>query len=415
MYQSPVSFVSPLSPDDYSSEASHQQEVRALFRRCWQPVAVASTLKRSGDQVASEIGGIPVLVRNFDGKLVALHNVCAHRHCRLVAATHSHAEKLKCPFHGWEYGSDGRTRRIPAARNFPDFDRDTYRLQEFALDKCGDFIFVRCRPDGPTLREWLGIHFDQFAEWFSQPAWTLSMHRRLEFSANWKIPIEASLESYHIPEVHPATFGIDPGEELSRHAFADNSTSFFTSFNTPRLVDRVLKTVEAFIHRVLGVQFSGQYEHHHVLPNLLVSHTDSLTVVQTVSPVTAVTSVSQAWQFGLCSQRSNPVSRLTASCWRQFTARLAMQILREDIRMYPHVQAGVTAAHRPAILGRCEERLNTFQQFVHDQIRNEVPSDDGPESALPQCSSQKCSSQKCSSPPGSMAAGPAPIASTRTL
>ncbi|MEZ6062241.1 MAG: aromatic ring-hydroxylating dioxygenase subunit alpha [Planctomycetaceae bacterium] len=376
MYQSPVSFISPLSPADYSSDDAHRRETNALFRRFWQPVGVSSALSRSGDQVTAEFGEIPVVVRNFDGRLTALHNVCSHRHCRLVSQPHSRSEKLKCPFHGWEFGADGRTRKIPAARNFPAFDRDRYRLQEFELDNCGDLIFVRCGRSGPSLREWLGEHFEMFAEWFSAPVWALSMQRHLSFPANWKIPIEASLESYHIPEVHPATFGIDPGEDLSRHAFSANSSSFYTAFNTPRLVDRALRTVESAVHAVLGRTFSGKYEHHHVLPNLLVSHTDSLTVVQTVAPVTATTSESRVWQFGLCSRRSNPLSRMTAWTWRHFTARLALRILHEDIRMYPHIQAGVSGRHRPAILERCEERLHTFQQFVYDHAGS-VASVDG--------------------------------------
>lgn len=370
MYQSNTSFIAPLSPSDYHSVDAHAREVERVFGRHWQLAGLAASVEANGQFLTATIGATPVLVRNFDGQLVALENVCAHRHCTLVNGTGS-SDKLKCPFHGWEYGHDGRTRRIPAAKNFPDFDRERHRLATFSVATCGGLVFVRLTEDGPSLREFIGSDeiVQKLERWTHADNWNPTAPRQLSFDANWKIPVEASLESYHIPEVHPQTFVEDPGESKSEHAFFPGGSSFFTSFNTPRLRDRFLKAYERFLMSVLGVPFTAQYEHHHVFPNLLVSHTDSLTLVQTVDPVSPTTSGTRVWHFGRRSRRRNPVSLVTASLWGRFTSWLAFQVLKEDIRMYPQIQQGACSARDHAVLGRCEERLAAFQRFVAEAVQ----------------------------------------------
>lgn len=371
MYQSSVAFEAPLSPRMFFAADAHARENQFVFETTWQLIGLASSICKPGQYISTEVGSVPIVVRNFDGQLVALRNVCSHRHCTLVSARQGRSEKLKCPFHGWEFGADGRTRKIPAAKNFPDFDRERYTITSFPVERCGDLLFVRTSNDGASLREWLGELFTRIETWTSGPDWKPTVSRLLPMPANWKIPVEVSLESYHIPEVHPQSFGEDPGETKSEHAFAENSSSFFTSFNTPRLINKLLKVCESFIMKVLGTPFSAKYEHHHIYPNLLISHTPSLTLVQIVRPLTATTCVSDVWQYGRQSKRRNPISKMTAWLWGRFTGWLSYQILKEDMRIFSHVQRGEQAATDRSILGRCEERLYAFQKFLHDRIENQ--------------------------------------------
>lgn len=370
MYQSSVAFEAPLPPRMFFAPDAHALENQCVFETTWQLIGLASSISKPGQYLSTEVGSIPIVVRNFDGELVALRNVCAHRHCSLVSARQGKSEKLKCPFHGWEFGADGRTRKIPAAKNFPDFDRERYRITPFPIERCGDLLFVRTSKDGPSLPEWLGELFVKIEAWTTLPDWKPTVSRSLPMPANWKIPVEVSLESYHIPEVHPQSFGEDPGESKSEHAFAKYSSSFFTSFNTPRFIDKLLKVYESFIMKVLGTPFSAKYQHHHIYPNLLISHTPSLTLVQIVRPLSGTTCVSDVWQYSRQSARWNPVSKMTAWLWGRFTGWLSYQILKEDIRIFSRVQRGERAATDRSILGRCEERLYSFEKFLHDQIEN---------------------------------------------
>lgn len=369
MYQSPVAFEAPLPPRMFFADDAVALEQQRVFETTWQMVGLASSIGEPGQYLSTDIGRVPVVVRNFDGQLIALKNVCAHRHCSLVVSAHGKSEKLKCPYHGWEYGADGRTRRIPAARNFPDFDRERYKLPAFPLEQCGDLLFVRLVEKGPSLREWLGELYGRFEKWTSLPYGKHAVTRTMSLPVNWKIPIEGSLESYHIPEVHPQTFGEDPGESKSEHSLAKYTTSFFTAFNTPRLIDKLLKVYERFILTILGATFDPSYEHHHVFPNLLISHTSSLTLVQTVRPVTGDACITEVRQYSRQSLRNNPISRGTAFLWGRFLSALTLKILKEDISIFPHVQRGERAATERSILGRCEERLFAFEKFIDDQIR----------------------------------------------
>lgn len=369
MYQTTVSFQAPLTPQDYCTEAALARENQNVFETTWQLVGLASSIKKPGQYLSAEIGRIPVVVRNFEGEFAALLNVCVHRHCTLVSNPIGESEKLKCPYHGWEYGVDGRTRKIPAAKNFPDFDRERYRLKKFTLDRCGDLLFVRIDSEGPSLKDWMGDLFGRFEEWTSTPEWKLSVHRSVPAPSNWKVPVEVSLESYHIPEIHPNSFAEDPGESESLHSISPYTTSFYTSFIGPRLIDRFMHFYERFLLRIMGAPFLGKYEHHHVFPNLLVSHTDSLTLFQVVRPTGVTTASSDVWQYGRQSSRKNPFSKLTAVIWARVTAWLSYQVLKEDLRIFRFVQRGEQSATDSSLFGRCEERLYAFQQFLSHQIR----------------------------------------------
>ncbi|MEZ6127368.1 MAG: SRPBCC family protein [Planctomycetaceae bacterium] len=375
MYHSSTSLEPLMTPDDYCSADVYERERRAIFGQSWHPVGVASSIRNSGDHLTFDVMGVPVLVRNFDGQLVALRNVCAHRQCTLVSAATGRSERLKCPYHGWEFGADGRTRRIPAATNFPQFDRETYRLDRFPLEQCGDLIFIRLDEHGPSLSEWMGDYFERFTEWFSAPRFAISLSRRIDYPANWKIPVEASLESYHIPEVHPLTFGEDPAEDGSEHFFTDNGSSFHARLATPRFIDRALRIWERALLGFLGIESLGQYQHYHVYPNLLVSYTDSLSLVHYVMPTGPTTSVGCGWHFGRRPDRPGRITNVVAAAWGKFTGSLSFQVLNEDLVMYPKIQAGAAAASRPGLLGRCEERLHSFQKFVHQQMLRSQESD----------------------------------------
>lgn len=49
-----------------------------------------------------------VILRKEDGALSALSGVCPHRFASLVAAQRLDGDRLQCPYHGLEFGADGR-------------------------------------------------------------------------------------------------------------------------------------------------------------------------------------------------------------------------------------------------------------------------------------------------------------------
>ena len=345
------------------------RECEAVLRPVWHPVGTAGQLAAVGSFVAADLLGTPVVVRRFaadDESVVALRNVCAHRHCTIVDEPSGRAESLRCPYHGWEYGADGRTRRIPKAKNFPHLDRERHRLDRFAVARCGDVWFVRLDERGPSLDEWLGDWFAQIAERTQPPVWRPTMAETLPAEANWKIPIEGSLESYHLPDVHAATFGAegDPGEEGTEHAIGDRSTSFRTTHRQPSLVTRA----EDWAQRRLGVTDpDGRYAHHHLFPHLMLAETESITLLTAVMPTGPTTSELRCWQWGRQPSRPGVVGRATARTLGRAAAKASLAVLAEDVAIFPRVQRGIEGAGHPGLHGRCEERLAAFQRYVAER------------------------------------------------
>ena len=72
-----------LSPSAYFLEDDFILEKRQLLEPAWHLVGTTADLKRHGDFVTVDLLGRAIQVRNFDGQLVAVSNVCAHRHCLL--------------------------------------------------------------------------------------------------------------------------------------------------------------------------------------------------------------------------------------------------------------------------------------------------------------------------------------------
>ncbi len=79
----------------------------------------------SKDLVAGEVrrvryfGEELVLFRTRAGKAVALNAYCAHLGAHLGQGGRVLGERIRCPFHGWEFGASGRCESIPYCDSIP--------------------------------------------------------------------------------------------------------------------------------------------------------------------------------------------------------------------------------------------------------------------------------------------------------
>ena len=352
-----------LEPERYLSQQAHQKDVRILQRYAWHLIGTTNALSQAGDYVATTILGIPVFVRNCDGQLVGFRNVCAHRHCQLFDEGVGRSEAFKCRYHGWQYGGDGRTRRLPKANQFPGFDREAYRLETFEVGTCGQLVFIKLLAEAPTLAAWLDEFQTDLSSKTTGDSWFENLAMTREHQANWKIPIEGSLESYHLDEVHAGTFGKDPGEEATEHRFTSNGSVFQTSARGDSAAERL----EAWSIRWLTGNFHGVYTHLHVYPNLMASLTETITLVYQVQPVAPNRCQMNVYGFGRTPKvGSGPLKKLWARGMGRVSARIATKILDEDAEVFPRVQDGKNGAVGNGIFARSEERLFSFHQYLTD-------------------------------------------------
>lgn len=361
-----------LRPEHYTSEAQYRAELRHLFLPAWHPVAVRGDLARPGDFLTLDLLETPLLLRNFDGQLRAFLNVCPHRHSKLTEKPCGNTERLRCQYHGWEFQEDGRTGKIPDAKAFRPWDRENACLRRFQVDTCGDLVFVKLSDGGPSLREWVGPlwgHWQSYGGVYRHAAtW------EKDFPCNWKVVLENSLESYHIPEVHPKTFKDFPPEENAWHELTDR----FTSFKTVE-PDEFATRVQHWIVRRLGEPVTGEYWHRVLHPHATGSSLDSFRMMQCVFPTGPTSCRYRCIFFTLRGRRRNPLAWLLYRGLRSVATMVGKKVFAEDGSIYRGVQQGMAASPHRGVIGTREERVYQFQKYILDNTRGprELPVEAG--------------------------------------
>jgi len=347
-----------LTPDQYYSEKQYQLEMECLLLPGWHFIASAAELPRPGDFLTLEFLGHPLQLRNFDGEIVAFLNVCPHRHCLLTHEPKGSDPRFRCQYHGWEYTKDGQTGRIPDAQCFRPWDRENARLTRLRSARCGDLVFVSLAEDGPDLADYLGPLQATVAEWFSYP-YRQVWKWQADYTSNWKLPVENSLETYHIPCLHAKTFRNFPQEENVAHVL----TEHYTSFSTDEMDSWVKKAIRRTVKR-LGLRLTGRYTHHLVHPNLIFIGMDVFNMAQLVVPTSATTCRTVVWLFTPHGPRRGPLAWLFVKLTKWLAIAITKAILREDTPIFPDLQRGLEASKFPGVLGTREERVFLLQEHI---------------------------------------------------
>ena len=188
----------------YSDEQVLQRERSRIFARSWQYAGRASEVSEPGSYLATDAGGVPILVtRDQTGELRAFLNVCRHRGSVLLEGCGQRAT-VQCHYHAWTYELDGSLRTAPRSEREPGFDRSEWSLLPASVGVWGPFLFVNPDPGAVPLAEHLGELPEILARDIDLDG--LVFHSRVEFGAcaNWKAVTENFLECYHCPTAHPA-------------------------------------------------------------------------------------------------------------------------------------------------------------------------------------------------------------------
>lgn len=91
------------------------QPYNPRLKNFWYPVAFSADLK-DDTMVPLDCFEEPwVLFRGKDGKPGCVQNTCAHRACPLHLGSVNEG-RIQCPYHGWEYSTDGKCEKMPSTR-----------------------------------------------------------------------------------------------------------------------------------------------------------------------------------------------------------------------------------------------------------------------------------------------------------
>lgn len=195
-----------MPPEVYTSEAFLKAELEHIFAKDWVCVGRSSSLPNAGDYLTYELAGQPIFViRDGDGTLRAMANVCLHRMSTLLHGT-GNSKAIVCPYHAWTYNLDGRLRGAPAMTLNRAFCKENYRLPQVRCEEWLGMIMITLNPDAPPVTSELA-EVESLIEDFAVQDYVETFKETHVWDTNWKILAENFMESYHLPVCHAATIG----------------------------------------------------------------------------------------------------------------------------------------------------------------------------------------------------------------
>jgi phenylpropionate dioxygenase-like ring-hydroxylating dioxygenase large terminal subunit len=190
----------------YTSAEFAQQELQHVFSRDWLCAGRAEGLPNPGDYLTMEIAGEPVIVlRDRDGTLRAMSNVCRHRMSTLLQGRGT-TRAIVCPYHAWTYNLDGTLRGAPAMTLNDGFCKDLIALPKVRCVNWLGWIMVTLNPEAPDPATVLA-DVESLVGKFHMENYVESFRQEFRWHTNWKVLAENFMESYHLPVCHAGTIG----------------------------------------------------------------------------------------------------------------------------------------------------------------------------------------------------------------
>ncbi len=195
-----------MPPSVYTTDAFLQQELEHVFSKDWFCVGRADALANPGDYTTCDLAGQPVVViRDKDGTLRAMSNVCLHRMSTLLQGR-GNKRSIVCPYHAWTYNLDGSLRGAPAMTLNEGFCKDQYKLPKVRCEEWLGWVFITLNTEAPTVADQLSQVADM-VEGYDMTNYTEAFYEEHVWDTNWKVLAENFMESYHLPVCHAGTIG----------------------------------------------------------------------------------------------------------------------------------------------------------------------------------------------------------------
>ena len=195
----------------YLDPVRFERELDLIFRQYPLALCPSAKLARPGDSFAIDVAGLPLLlVRSEVGELHGFVNACRHRGTRLQAAGAANQRALVCPYHSWTYGLDGALRGRPHRADIPQAPAKDCALARVPVAEALGFVWAipRVLKEGDSAQIDMGAYLGRFGADLRQwgyDSWVPFHQRAFDNAANWKLPFEGNLETYHFQYAHRNT------------------------------------------------------------------------------------------------------------------------------------------------------------------------------------------------------------------
>lgn len=195
----------PIPRRRYIDKDFFRAEVDHVFKKSWLVIGHQSEYTDVGSYITHDVPWAPVVViRGKDHKLRAFLNSCSHRGAPVVREEHGQTRMMVCKYHAWSFDLEGKLVSVPQKADFCGLNQDDYPLREIRCELWGGLVFINFDRDAMPLSQWVapfGPHYDHIV---SAPLKCVNK-RSYIMKCNWKIAVEAFVETYHVPVIHKQT------------------------------------------------------------------------------------------------------------------------------------------------------------------------------------------------------------------
>lgn len=192
----------------YTDPAFFELEREHVLGKSWVCAGRDEDLRKPGDYRLWDRLGVPLLlIRGQDDKLRAFYNTCRHRGAPVVRDEKGNTRLLRCQYHSWSYGLDGKLKGVPDERDFPCLDKSNRGLIEASCDTWAGWVFVNLDKNAEPLQEYLSPLPTELDCVKMEGLRTVHV-QDYPIDCNWKVAMDAFLEVYHINTIHPTNAGI---------------------------------------------------------------------------------------------------------------------------------------------------------------------------------------------------------------
>ncbi len=104
----------------YHDELLHRAEMEFIWRGGWLFAGHSCQIPNPGDYFLYDVDEDSlIIVRQDDGQVQALYNVCRHRGSIICEEAEGHVKRFICPYHQWTYDRDGQSDPLPGHAGRP--------------------------------------------------------------------------------------------------------------------------------------------------------------------------------------------------------------------------------------------------------------------------------------------------------
>jgi phenylpropionate dioxygenase-like ring-hydroxylating dioxygenase large terminal subunit len=236
----------PLAPDvmrvpvhNYFATERWQLEMDRIFKRTPLVMGFSCELRVPHSFKALEVAGTPVLItRGADGAVRAFVNMCSHRGAVIVEpGTAGTARRHTCPYHAWNYDSQGALVGILDRQLFGDIDASCHGLTPLPCAERAGIIFVGLTPNGRFDIDTSLCGYDEVLAHLRLDQCHFVGSQRVE-GPNWKVAYDGYLDFYHLPILHKNSFGEDYCNRAIYDAWGPHQRVSATDTRVLALADR---------------------------------------------------------------------------------------------------------------------------------------------------------------------------------